>query len=114
MRLYLAVASAVMLALSVWLFPLVLLFPYAALNLAFLSQKHPPRWLRQSLQYASLALAILAGVLAIFCILVNTPDLILVGFSLPLSLIAVHGIIEFCYLRGLSPADGGGIDVGIE
>jgi hypothetical protein len=114
MRLYLAVVSAVMLGISVWLMPLVFLFPYAALNLAFLSQRDPPQWFRRTLQYASLALAILAGVFALLCVLVNTPDLILVGFSLPLSLIAVHGIIEFCYLRALPSADGSSTDVGID
>ena len=114
MRLYVAVVSAVMLVLSVWVMPLVMLFPYAALNLAFLSQKDPPRWLRRTLQYASLALAILAGVLALFCYLVNTPDLILVGFSLPLSLIAVHGVIEYCYLHGLPSTDGNSTNMEIE
>jgi hypothetical protein len=114
MRLYLAVASVALLILSVWAIPLVFLFPYAALNLVFLSQKDPPRWIRLTLQYASLALAILAGVFALLCVLVNTPDLILVGFSLPLALIAAHGIIEFCYLRALPSADGSSTDVGIE
>ncbi|MGD8815430.1 MAG: hypothetical protein PVI78_13235 [Anaerolineales bacterium] len=114
MRLYLAVASVAMLILSVWAIPLVFLFPYAALNLAFLSKKDPPRWLRLTLQYASLALAILAGVFALLCFLINTPDLILTGFSFPLSLIAVHGIIEFCYLRALPSADSRSIDMGIE
>jgi hypothetical protein len=61
-----------------------------------------------------LALAAFSGVFALFCLLVNTPDLILMGFALPLSLIAVHGIIEFCYLRGLSSTDSSSIDVGIE
>jgi hypothetical protein len=105
MKIYLIIASVLLFLLSVWFFPAIIILPYAALNLAFAFTKDSPRWMRLTLQYTSLALAVVAGVLALFCVLINTPDMILFIFSIPLALLAVHGIIEFLYLRGL-PSEG--------
>ncbi len=107
MKIYLILISIVLLVLSVSFFPFIVFLPYAALNLVFVFRKDAPRWLRLTLQYASLALALLTSILAVLCFLINTPDLMLGVLSIPLALLAVHGFVEFWYMGGL-PSDIGG------
>ena len=107
MKGYLTIVSGIMLILSIQ-FPFfgLILFPYAFMNLVFLYKEDHSAWIRPTLQYISLAVGILAAILAVLCLLINTPDLYLYIFSIPLSLLALHGIIEFLYIRGLSSRDG--------
>jgi hypothetical protein len=92
--------------LSAWFYPFIVVLPYAALNLVFVFRRDVPRWLRLTLQVASLALALLASILAVLCFWFNTPDLMLGILSIPLALLAVHGFVEFCYMAGFPSREG--------
>jgi uncharacterized membrane protein YfhO len=106
MKIYLILISVVLLVLSAWFFPFIIFLPYAALNLVFVFRRETPRWLRLTLQVASLALALLASILAVLCISLNASDLMLGVLSIPLALLAVHGFIEFCYMAGFPSRKG--------
>jgi hypothetical protein len=112
MKGYLTIVSGIMLILSIGFIVFApILIPYAVLNLVFMYKKDPPSWIRPTLQYISLALGILAGISAILSVAIRTPDLILIFYSVPLLLVALHGIVEFRYLRGLSSTDSSATDL---
>jgi hypothetical protein len=106
MKIYLILVSVVLLVLSAWFFPFIVFLPYAALNLVFVFRREVPRWLRLTLEIVSLALALLASILAVLCFWINTPNLMLGILSIPLALLAVHGFVEFCYMAVLPSRQG--------
>lgn len=106
MKNYLMIVSVIMIIVLPFTFFGLILIPYPVLNLIFLFQKDPPSWIQPTLQYMSLSLAILAGIAAVLCVIFTTPDLYLTLFLIPLLLIAIHGIIEFRYVRDLASTDG--------
>jgi len=114
MKIYLILVSVVLLMLSAWFYPFIIFLPYAALNLVFVFRKDAPRWLRLTLQYASLALALLASILAVLCFWINTPDLMLGILSIPLALLAVHGFVEFWTMGSFRSDAGDRTQVGSE
>ena len=114
MKRYLTIVSIIILISSLIFIWFWIFIPYAALNLIFLYLNNPPSWIRPTLQYSSLTLAILAGILAMPTLLINTPDFLLMPYALPLSFLLIHGIIEFRYLKGLSSTEVNNTNLEIE